>query len=126
MMAWAQVLDTAEIEGMTSASAAVVMTESDGGLRVGTLQWLRLKRREVKLRGGDEGGSVIAAAVTAAARVSVESEPVEAYVDFPFPVSFREHWIETYVQVMWSCLPEADQELVPGPQDVYVGTVGVA
>lgn len=26
---------------------------------------------------------------------------------------------QTYVSVLWSCLPETQQDLVPGPQDVY-------
>ncbi|GIL59051.1 hypothetical protein Vafri_14019 [Volvox africanus] len=43
----------------------------------------------------------------------------DAGVSFHFPVSFQDHWIQTYVQVMWSCLPDPDQGLVPGPEDVY-------
>ncbi|PNW78838.1 hypothetical protein CHLRE_09g391838v5 [Chlamydomonas reinhardtii] len=46
---------------------------------------------------------------------------VAAELGFPFPFPFlvKDHMIQTYVSVLWSCLPETQQDLVPGPQDVY-------
>ncbi|GIL91284.1 hypothetical protein Vretimale_9992 [Volvox reticuliferus] len=69
-------------------------------------------------------GEVTAAHTAMATVVQAEMAEEEGNLDgtgvsFPFPVSFRDHWIQTYVQVMWSCLPTQDQGLVPGPEDVY-------
>ncbi|KAG2437297.1 hypothetical protein HXX76_005955 [Chlamydomonas incerta] len=50
---------------------------------------------------------------------STSGAAAELGFPFPFPFIVVDHMIQTYVSVMWSCLPEAQQDLVPGPEDVY-------
>ncbi|GLI62401.1 hypothetical protein VaNZ11_005019 [Volvox africanus] len=67
-----------------------------------------------------EAKAKVMQAVMVEAHVAEEEGNLDdAGVSFHFPVSFRDHWIQTYVQVMWSCLPDPEQGLVPGPEDVY-------
>ncbi|GFR47575.1 hypothetical protein Agub_g9303 [Astrephomene gubernaculifera] len=44
---------------------------------------------------------------------------VSQAVSFPVPGWLRDHMIQTYVHVMWNCLPNSERKLVPGPDDVY-------
>ncbi|KAG2485961.1 hypothetical protein HYH03_015404 [Edaphochlamys debaryana] len=64
----------------------------------------------------DEGREAAAAAAAHEGGSVVEGA---ASLGFPFPFSLDDHYIQTYVHVMWSCLPEAQRDLVPGPDDVY-------
>ncbi|EFJ44160.1 hypothetical protein VOLCADRAFT_95646 [Volvox carteri f. nagariensis] len=74
-----------------------------------------------QLRGADEGaGGREDDTIVATAKAESNGMGTATDVAFPFPPrSFRDHWVQTYVLVMWSCLPESDQDLVPGPEDLY-------
>ncbi|KXZ54217.1 hypothetical protein GPECTOR_5g309 [Gonium pectorale] len=114
---------TAAAAGAAAGAGAtlVVSTDEQDAERATTLS--RRLLRSGKAVGTEAEGS---AAEVAAAATTVEEEgeeeeggAVEPAVSFPFPISIRDHMVQTYVQVMWSCLPEHDQDLVPGPEDVY-------
>ncbi|PNH07378.1 hypothetical protein TSOC_006165 [Tetrabaena socialis] len=92
---WAQALAQAEAAGAESTGEGVAAGELPARRRSGRL--LRSTSAGDATGGGD-GARAVA---------------------FPFPFVVQDHMIQTYVRVMFSCLPGAKQRLVPGPEDPY-------
>ncbi|KAG2453207.1 hypothetical protein HYH02_002530 [Chlamydomonas schloesseri] len=88
-------------------------------LRYSTEQPDKQQEKEEEAGKKGQGGWRRQLARGAGMLTSTSGAAAEVGFPFPFPFLVKDHMIQTYVSVMWSCLPEAQQDLVPGPEDVY-------